>query len=138
MEKNKLRKHIRHIIKEELDIQNEIFGLGKVTMEEIKEKLQNMINDMDASGKKPIQTPMSPASKNALQKLIDDGTLDEFSPKDINRNITGYNGKITALDILNMVKGKAGRAASQAMFRENKDNINETWYRMKVLAGIIK
>ena len=24
------------------------------------------------------------------------------------------------------------------VFRENKDNINETWYRMKVLAGIIK
>jgi len=139
MAQDKLRTHIRQIIKEELDTQNEIFGFGKVTMDEVKEKLQNMINGMDANGKSKIQTPMSPASRDALQALLAGGELDSFTPKEINNNIIGYDGRRTASAILGMVKGKLkGGSATGAIFRENEDNISETWYRMKVLAGVIK
>ncbi len=140
MSQDKLRKHISQIIKEELNTQNEIFGFGKsVTIDDVKKKLENMINGMDANGKSKIQTPMSPASKDSLRDLLDSGELDKFNPKEINNNIIGYDGKRTASAILGMVRGgeKSG-SATGAIFREEKENIDETWYRMKVLAGVIK
>jgi hypothetical protein len=139
MDQNKLRKHIRQIIKEELNTQNEIFGLRKVTMDDVKKKLENMINGMDANGKSKIQTPMSPAYKDSLRVLLDSGKLDNLEPNEINNNIIGYDGRRTASAIIGMVGGgdKSG-TATRAIFREEKENIDETWYRMKVLAGVIK
>jgi uncharacterized membrane protein YheB (UPF0754 family) len=148
MGQDKLRKHISQIIKEELNTQNEIFGLGKVTMDDVKKKLENMINGMDANGKSKIQTPMSPASKDSLRDLLDSGKLDNLEPKEINDNIIGYDGKRTAAAVIKMVnqslnkdlvkKKKGIGIATGAIFREEKENIDETWYRMKVLAGVIK
>jgi len=165
MTQDKLRKHIRQIIKEELDTQNEILGFfkqdpekkkkkeeekmmkEKEKMMKVKEKLENMINDMDASGKEPIQTSMSKASKEALRQHIKDyidpvintGDINKFTSSDFNSNIIGYDGRRTASAISGMVKGNLkGRSATGAIFRENEDNISETWYRMKVLAGVIK
>jgi hypothetical protein len=34
--------------------------------------------------------------------------------------------------------GDKSSSATGAIFREEKENIDETWYRMKVLAGVIK
>jgi len=139
MGQNKLRKYISQIIKEELNTQNEIFGLGKVTMDDVKKKLENMINGMDANDKSKIQTPMSPASKDSLRDLLDSGKLDNLEPKEINNNIIGYDGRRTASAILGMVRGgDKSSSATGAIFREEKENIDETWYRMKVLAGVIK
>ena len=149
MAQDKLRKHIRQIIKEELNTQNEIFGLGKVTMDDVKKKLENMINGMDANGKSKIQTPMSIAYKDSLRDLLKKGKLDNFTPREINNNIIGYDGKRTASAIIdmvnqsletNLVNKKKGFGAATAALRvsEEKENIDETWYRMKVLAGVIK
>jgi hypothetical protein len=78
---DKLRKHINQIIKEELNTQNEIFGLGKVTMDDVKKKLENMINGMDANGKSKIQTPMSTAYKDSLRDLLNSGKLDNLTKR---------------------------------------------------------
>jgi hypothetical protein len=133
MGQNKLRKYISQIIKEELNTQNEIFGLGKVTMDDVKKKLENMINGMDANGKSKIQTPMSPASKDSLRDLLDSGKLDNLEPKEINNNIIGYDGRRTASAILGMVRGgdKSG-SATGAIFREEKENISESGGTLKV------
>lgn len=157
MAQDKLRKHIRQIIKEELNTQNEIFGLGKVTMDDVKKKLENMINGMDANGKSKIQTPMSPTFKdylrNFIEKYIDpvinDGEDAKFQPREINNNIIRYDGIRTSSAIkkmvdrsleTNLVNKKKGIGAATAALRvsEEKKNIDETWYRMKVLAGVIK
>lgn len=146
MKKSELRQHISQIIKEELNTQNEIFG--KVTMDDVKKKLKNMIDGMDANGKSKIQTPMSPTSKDSLRNLLDSGKLDNLEPKEINNNIIGYDGRRTAAAVINMVnqslnkdlvkKKKGIGIATGTIFREEKENIDETWYRMKVLAGVIK
>ena len=157
MAQDKLRKHIRQIIKEELNTQNEIFGLGKVTMDDVKKKLENMINGMDANGKSKIQTPMNSIYKDSLRDfiktyidpVINDGEDAKFTPRGIDNNIIGYDGRRTAAAIIdmvnqsletNLVNKKKGFGAATAALRvsEEKENIDETWYRMKVLAGVIK
>jgi hypothetical protein len=68
-----------------------------------RKKLENMINGMDANGKSKIQTPMSIAYKDSLRDLLKKGKLDNFTPREINNNIIGYDGKRTASAIIDMV-----------------------------------
>jgi hypothetical protein len=92
---------------------------------------------------------MSTAYKDSLRDLLKKGKLDNFTPREINNNIIGYDGRRTASAIIdmvnqsletNLVNKKKGIGAATAALRvsEEKENIDETWYRMKVLAGVIK
>jgi hypothetical protein len=70
-----------------------------------------MINGMDANGKSKIQTPMNPIYKDSLRDfiktyidpVINDGEDAKFTPRGIDNNIIGYDGRRTAAAIIDMV-----------------------------------
>jgi|688.fasta_scaffold78764_2 hypothetical protein len=116
MGQNKLRKYISQIIKEELNTQNEIFGLGKVT------------EDLSESGG-ILKVEQAKDGKYYWTFTFKSGKVEKWP-----------NGFATSAEAQKdfIYRSKYLKEGTFNSKREEKENIDETWYRMKVLAGVIK
>ncbi len=124
MDNNKIRGIISKMIKEEL--QNEFFG--KVTADSIISKLENFKNK--AMG----------VQKDALDNFIEKvrNETDQNKLKDINNNLSS-DLSTTIKSLAKYFSGRqAGGVASGAIFREENEEQIDEFYKLKVLAGIIK
>jgi CHASE3 domain sensor protein len=98
------------VISEQNQDLNEFFG-SKKTMEEVIEKLENLINDKTADGKKDLKDEfkMNKNQKEGLREIIKSlksGKLGNIKPSTIDNNITNSNGKGTAKDVVIALRGK--------------------------------
>jgi hypothetical protein len=117
---------LRDIIREE--IQKEIFGLGKVSKDKIISKLENFKNK--AMG----------VQKDALNNFIEKvrNETDQDKLKDIDNNLSS-DLSTTIKSLARYFSGKADRGvAGGAIFREENEEKIDEFYKIKILAGIIK
>jgi hypothetical protein len=100
----------RQYLSEQNQDLNEFFG-PKKTMEEVIEKLENLIDDKTADGKKDLKDEfkMNKNQKEGLREIIKSlksGKLGDVKPSTIDNNITNSNAKRTAKDVVIGLRGK--------------------------------